>query len=98
MRFPASLTDDQISSLGGNTMHLVSVGTAMLIAIALVDWSVPGARSTGLAGPPGGLSRRKVIKHKRAKQTKLAQKKKAKATPTKHAQKKKAKAKLTNQN
>lgn len=98
MRFPASLTDDQISSLGGNTMHLVSVGTAMLIAIALVDWSVPGARSTGLASPPDRLSRRRVIKHKRAKQTKLAQKKKVKATPTKHAQKKKAKAKLTNQN
>lgn len=47
MIFPESLTNEQVSSLGGNTMHLASVGLAMLLAVAMVDWSAPGSRNQG---------------------------------------------------
>ena len=30
--------------MGGNTMHLKSVGLAMLIGFGLVNWSLPAAR------------------------------------------------------
>ena len=41
MVFPEKVTDAHIESLGGNTMHLKCVGLAMLMASALVDWSLP---------------------------------------------------------
>ena len=44
MRFPGSLSDKDIGVLGGNTMHVACVGAALLLASALVDWTLQQAR------------------------------------------------------
>jgi len=51
MRFPPTVSDRDIESLGGNTMHLACVGAAILLASALVDWTLPQARLG--SKPPG---------------------------------------------
>ena len=38
------ITDAELEDMGGNMMHLQTVGVAMLVAIALVDWAQPGSR------------------------------------------------------
>jgi len=38
------ISDTDLESLGGNTMHLASVGVALLIGMAAVNWSAAGAQ------------------------------------------------------
>lgn len=38
MLIPAEITDSQLESMGGNTMHVHVVGAAILMVLALVDW------------------------------------------------------------
>ena len=44
MPMPTNMSDSEVESLGGNTMHLASVGLALLIGMAGVDWSASAAR------------------------------------------------------
>ena len=44
MSIPASTLDSVLASLGGNTMHVKSVGLALLIGIGLIDWGHGSAR------------------------------------------------------
>jgi hypothetical protein len=44
MRMPRHMKDKEVESLGGNTMHLASVGLALLIGMAGVDWSASAAQ------------------------------------------------------
>ena len=44
MPVPTDMTDKEVESLGGNTMHLTSVGLALLIGMAGVDWSASAAQ------------------------------------------------------
>ena len=44
MRMSRNVTDKDLESLGGNTMHLASVGLALLIGMAGVDWSASAAK------------------------------------------------------
>ena len=64
MKIPTSITDPVLASLGGNTMHLASVGLAMLIAISAVDWA-NGASGPGKkpSGPTLARKQAIVIKH-----------------------------------
>ena len=54
LRWPDSLTHGDVARLGGNTMHLMAVGKALLFGLALVDWASPAARlrPPGDAKPP----------------------------------------------
>lgn len=56
MKIPSTVSDTTLGNLGGNTMHLMSVGLALLIGIALVNWD-SSAAATGRtpAGEPGKL-------------------------------------------
>eukprot|EP00435_Cladocopium_sp_Y103_P069126 s117_g32.t1 len=38
------ITDAELEDMGGNMMHLQTVGVAMLVAISFVDWAQPGSR------------------------------------------------------
>ena len=44
MSLPESISDSDLETMGGQMMHLQTVGFAMLIGLALVDWMLPGAR------------------------------------------------------
>ena len=44
MIFPSTVTERDIESLGGNTMHLKCVGLAMMMASALIDWDLPQSK------------------------------------------------------
>ncbi|CAE7479645.1 ngoBIM [Symbiodinium sp. CCMP2592] len=49
MVFPSRVTDKELASMGGNTMHVQIVAVAMKFALALVNWSLPKAsRPTAL--------------------------------------------------
>ena len=48
------LTDKELASMGGNTMHVQIVAIAMKLALSLVDWSKP------MASRPAGLPRTQV--------------------------------------
>ena len=58
MVFPASLTDKELASMAGNTMHVEIVAVAMMFALVLVDWTsgcfqaqcLPCPRAGGPAG------------------------------------------------
>ena len=39
--WPPGFKDQDFADLGGNTMHLMAVAKAMLIGMALVDWTSP---------------------------------------------------------
>lgn len=43
MSFPNHISQKDLEKMGGNTMHLHVVGAAMLMALAMVDWSMPEA-------------------------------------------------------
>ena len=43
MRIPAEVSDADMEEMGGNMMHLATVGIAMLMATALVNWGHPAA-------------------------------------------------------
>ena len=51
MKLPCDVTATTLSNLGGNTMHLASIGLALLIGIGLIDWSKnaasPGQKPRG---------------------------------------------------
>ena len=55
MSVPKDMTDKEAEDLGGNTMHLASVGLALLIGLAGVDWSLSAAQAgrkpAGIAPP-----------------------------------------------
>lgn len=44
IKFPSTLTDRDVASLGGNTMHVHVVGIAMLLALSAVAWQRPASR------------------------------------------------------
>ena len=52
MKIPASIDDVALARLGGNTMHLKSVGLAVLLGVGLVDWSTSGGMSSRAALRP----------------------------------------------
>lgn len=43
-RFPSELTDRNIASLGGNTMHVQCVGVALLCGMSLIKWDLPAVK------------------------------------------------------
>ena len=48
MSFPHHISQKDLEVMGGNTMHVHVVGAAMLMALAMVDWSLPAvARPCG---------------------------------------------------
>ena len=50
---PEWISDRDLESMGGNTMHVHVVGAAMLMVLAMVDWS-----SAAASGPCHGLPRK----------------------------------------
>ena len=44
LKIPHDVSDKEISDMGGNMMHLQTVGVAMVLAMSLVDWLAPSAR------------------------------------------------------
>ena len=53
MIIPSGISDRDLESMGGNTMHVHVVGAAMLMVLAMVDWS-----SAAASGPCHGLPRK----------------------------------------
>ena len=45
MVIPEGVSDSDLECMGGNMMHLQTVGLAMLLALSLVDWHNPAARA-----------------------------------------------------
>ena len=45
MVIPEGVSDGGLECMGGNMMHLQTVGLAMLFALSLVDWLNPAARA-----------------------------------------------------
>ena len=58
MVFPANLTDKELASMGGNTMHVEIVAVAMMLALALVDWTKPDASRPNACPAPESATRR----------------------------------------
>eukprot|EP00435_Cladocopium_sp_Y103_P072726 s27_g41.t1 len=54
MKIPPGITDRQLEKMGGNTMHVHVVGVAILLALGLVDWSLPAAK---IPCPPATVCR-----------------------------------------
>ena len=53
IKFPASISDHDIASLGGNTMDLRCIAAALLLATSLVIWSPTAVlRSAAVSQPP----------------------------------------------
>ena len=50
MVFPKDVTDADLESLGGNTMHVMCVGVAIAMVLRMVDWAKV-RRSGGRTGP-----------------------------------------------
>jgi len=86
MSIPTSTGSSVLASLGGNTMHVKSVGLAMLIGISLVNWAHTGAHSGAKAdadmpsSPPaafplGGVSQEGGGSRKKVRQPKAIRKK-----------------------
>lgn len=48
MNIPKDFPEEQLGKLGGNTMHLKSVGLALKIGLALIDFSLPSASKDAL--------------------------------------------------
>ena len=67
MRVPASIGDVALARLGGNTMHLKSVGLAVLHGIGLVDWSTSGGMSSRAALRPTPAARAPLLDRPRLK-------------------------------
>ena len=68
MRIPASIDDVALAQLGGNTMHLKSVGLAVLLGVGLVDWSTSGGMSSRAALRPTPAARAPLLDRPRLKQ------------------------------
>ena len=67
MRIPASIDDVALAQLGGNTMHLKSVGLAVLLGVGLVDWSTSGGMSSRAALRPTPAARVPLLDRPRLK-------------------------------
>ena len=67
MRIPASIDDVALAQLGGNTMHLKSVGLAVLLGVGLVDWSTSGGMSSRAALRPTPAARAPLLDRPRLK-------------------------------
>ena len=52
MVFPAQVTDAELASMGGNTMHVHVVAVALMLATSLVDWTLPAASKGGPSPTP----------------------------------------------
>ena len=61
MKIPASIDDVALARLGGNTMHLKSVGLAVLLGVGLVDWSTSGGMSSRAALRPTPAARAPLL-------------------------------------
>jgi site-specific DNA-cytosine methylase len=51
-KIPTTVSDTFLEDVGGNTMHLPSVGLALLIGIGLVNWTAGGSAGVPIAGSP----------------------------------------------
>ena len=67
MRIPASIDDVALAQLGGNTMHLKSVGLAVLLGVGLVDWSTSDGMSSRAALRPTPAARAPLLDRPRLK-------------------------------
>ena len=67
MRIPASIDDVALARLGGNTMHLKSVGLAVLLGIGLVDGSTSGGMPSRAAPSPPPAARAPLLDRPRLK-------------------------------
>ena len=67
MRLPAALTDEALGDMGGNTMHLKSVGLAVLLGVGLVDWSTSGGMPIRAALRPTPAARAPLLDRPRLK-------------------------------
>ena len=54
MKIPEDFPEEKLGHLGGNTMHLKSVGLALTIGLGLVDWSASQSLS-GLGKAPSAI-------------------------------------------
>ena len=52
MFFPAQVTDAELASMGGNTMHVHVVAVALMLASSMVDWTLPAAHDTCIVTGP----------------------------------------------
>ncbi len=53
IKLPASLTDEAVNLLGGNTMHLKAIGLILLIGVSLLKSNVPCPPLSGRLPPVG---------------------------------------------
>ena len=88
MSIPRSTSSSVLASLGGNTMHVMSVGLAMLIGISLVNWAHTGARSGALEAdadmppsPPAAFPLGEVLGGQGVRQPKAMRKKATQRQP-----------------
>jgi site-specific DNA-cytosine methylase len=100
MNIPASTSEAALASLGGNAMHVKSVGLALLIGLCLVRGPLPARAAdkvalAGLGGAPSAifLDRLPAKKQDATKQKKVVAKGALKKVVTKGAKKQKLKQK-----
>lgn len=53
MVFPAQVTDAELASMGGNTMHVHVVAVALMLSTSMVDWTLPAAHDTCVVSKRG---------------------------------------------
>ena len=71
MKIPEGVSDNDLDNMGGNMMHLQTVGVALLLALSLVNWDDLAAQaaqevSAAQAAPARkrkGLSKKKAQVH-----------------------------------
>ena len=61
MVWPSCLTDHEIASMGGNTMHVHIVGVAIMLCLSVVDWSLPQAQKSAPSRDPRSLQKHKKL-------------------------------------
>jgi len=79
MPIPKTTQDSTLADLGGNTMHLKSVGLALCVGFAMVDWTAPASAATCTPPPVDATLSKAVwlfddfgLKHDSAPQQKRA--------------------------
>ena len=66
MQAPATISDESLGSMGGNTMHLHSIGLALLMGINLLKSPLPPVLSGIVFQKPGQCVQARPIAHKEA--------------------------------
>ena len=66
---PEGVSANDLESMGGNMMHLQTVGLAMLLVLSIVDWSQPAARAAPAARPAIKQTLSKPKRKKSVRQT-----------------------------